>query len=1155
MSPSHRLLRRAAPCAFAMMLAGMLTGCTQWVDTPAITQTEPRPVPMDRLDAVLARITPPVRGTGVEHEWHPSPRSSVKILRAGDDLGFGVTMTPEAETLWTATNHKDWKLWLEQYEAARRSLPDTPEAGFLLSSQKIRAMLHAGRMDEAEAELKVLARHERAIFGNVLETTSQYAQLNSWLHNSRDALAWDAAVVHAVGDWWIPTFYYAPPENIGDAKRIAGAMMRAHIGLTCENVVLHNYEDSMAWGRQGLDMTESVLGISHHPLYGFFVKPTTYMYEGEAWMLTCYAAARIGVSRNLEANRELIGLAKDFFRQAEYRWGDYLVDSVVNYVLYDTGLKPQETARIGVLPEPGPVTPSRLAALVRPRPDHLEVREDVELPVPEPDSIRLPGEGQGNAYGFAVGPDLAAANAAILSGDYPEAIAKLDAIAAAETDPLKRWHAAEAAVKTLILAGRSAEALARIPALETLETGFFGGTLGARALRGEAKFWLGDNDGALRDFLQVVEALGDFRPPTLLVFKPEVPQVALMTRAQYLAYLGVARSLMFSGDAKAAAPWARAGEQLFEEAHYAWRHQLYRRYLKLDADMFYARGVNLSVLAGAELVADGDMAKAEATMATARAYLDAMGFDAGLVTIEATWARALLDAGRAEAAASSATEAARLAVDRGQTDLLWQVQALRGEALRRMGDDRGAERALRAAEAAVEEVSGALATDASKRRFGLGKEDITRRLVAYDLARGDEAAAFADLERGRARAFVDMLGAAQLTGGRRAEDISRIRALDKRIREARIRAALPGRAAADAPIAEMTRRRAGLVAALRAKDPDLADALSISTASLSAVQRKLGPADRMLYALPAEDGAAPIRFLSIRRGGAEVIETGLSGDALSDLLAVFTSDDPLGAAPAQEAAAQRIAGAFGLGGAAKGALYVAPSGPLYYVPWGALPVESPVVVLPTGGWILRAPPTLASARAVALGDPSLGTAWDALPGAGAEAMEVAAAYGVQPLSGAAATREALREKVGKGARVLHLATHGVFDPREPLRSAILLSGADGPDRLTAEDLYETPLPASLVVLSACETGLGQVSGGDDFLGLARSFYLGGARAVMNSLWPVYDKPTRRFMEVFHAKAKDGDVGAAWLAARDALRAEGFPPAVYGAFVLGGASHI
>ena len=137
--------------------------------------------------------------------------------------------------------------------------------------------------------------------------------------------------------------------------------------------------------------------------------------------------------------------------------------------------------------------------------------------------------------------------------------------------------------------------------------------------------------------------------------------------------------------------------------------------------------------------------------------------------------------------------------------------------------------------------------------------------------------------------------------------------------------------------------------------------------------------------------------------------------------------------------------------------------------------------------------------------------------------------------------------------MLHLATHGIFDAARPLESAIYLSSAAGADPLTAAELFARPIPAKLVVLSACETGVAVAEAGDDFLGLARSFDLGGTLAVVNSLWPVNDEGTRLLMERFHGHARAGDYAGAWLAARDAVRAAGYPPAVYGAFVLGGSA--
>ena len=230
-----------------------------------------------------------------------------------------------------------------------------------------------------------------------------------------------------------------------------------------------------------------------------------------------------------------------------------------------------------------------------------------------------------------------------------------------------------------------------------------------------------------------------------------------------------------------------------------------------------------------------------------------------------------------------------------------------------------------------------------------------------------------------------------------------------------------------------------------------------------------------------------------------------------------------------------------------------PTGDRYFLPWGALDLDYPVVVLPTGGWLNHSPKSVRTAKAASIvGDPEFGDAWDRLPGARAEAQSVRRLYGVAAIVGATATEREVRRDVGAGVGVLHLATHGVFDAYDPLASAIILSTGETSARLSAARLFERPLPAKLVVLSACETGLGEVVAGDDFLGLARSFYLGGTLSVLNSLWPVHDQPTRLFMEEFHRFARTGDYGGGWVSARDLLRERGYPPSVYGAFVLGGA---
>jgi len=106
----------------------------------------------------------------------------------------------------------------------------------------------------------------------------------------------------------------------------------------------------------------------------------------------------------------------------------------------------------------------------------------------------------------------------------------------------------------------------------------------------------------------------------------------------------------------------------------------------------------------------------------------------------------------------------------------------------------------------------------------------------------------------------------------------------------------------------------------------------------------------------------------------------------------------------------------------------------------------------------------------------------------------------------------------RGKRVLHLATHGIIRDAEPLASFIAVGGSgrdaahDG--RLTAEELYDIDLDSDLVVLSACRSADGAVSG-DGVFGLTRALLSGGTPSVIASAWAAADEPTAELMPDFY----------------------------------------
>jgi CHAT domain-containing protein len=146
-----------------------------------------------------------------------------------------------------------------------------------------------------------------------------------------------------------------------------------------------------------------------------------------------------------------------------------------------------------------------------------------------------------------------------------------------------------------------------------------------------------------------------------------------------------------------------------------------------------------------------------------------------------------------------------------------------------------------------------------------------------------------------------------------------------------------------------------------------------------------------------------------------------------------------------------------------------------------------------------------------------------LAGAEEEARSIAGAVGDRYhtlLIGKEATETAFKA-LAETHNIIHLATHGIAYTEDPLQSFVALSpgepetGETENGLLTAREVAQNrSLPADLIVLSACQTGLGRISG-DGMLGLSRAFLIAGARTVVVSQWSVSDSATKELMVAFY----------------------------------------
>ncbi|MGA7933308.1 MAG: CHAT domain-containing protein, partial [Kovacikia sp.] len=150
-------------------------------------------------------------------------------------------------------------------------------------------------------------------------------------------------------------------------------------------------------------------------------------------------------------------------------------------------------------------------------------------------------------------------------------------------------------------------------------------------------------------------------------------------------------------------------------------------------------------------------------------------------------------------------------------------------------------------------------------------------------------------------------------------------------------------------------------------------------------------------------------------------------------------------------------------------------------------------------------------------DPQKASQLPPLKGAEAEARDIAPLLHTTAITGAQATKSAITKQMGS-AGIIHLATHGILDNQSGLSSAIALApdhpGTPNDGLLTAAEILEMKLHADLVVLSACDTGRGRITG-DGVIGLSRSLITAGVPSVIVSLWSVPDAPTATLMTEFY----------------------------------------
>ena len=473
----------------------------------------------------------------------------------------------------------------------------------------------------------------------------------------------------------------------------------------------------------------------------------------------------------------------------------------------------------------------------------------------------------------------------------------------------------------------------------------------------------------------------------------------------------------------------------------------------------------------------------------------------------------------------------------------------------------------RQAIATIEELRATIRLDQLKDGFLNDKGDVYAGLVGLlaTLNRGDEA--FEVAERSRARNLIDILGRQRLSlAGSVDQDLyDRQLQLKEGLREQEqflLLAATPAEQALyQTGLDKLRADYQDLLLEIEKQRPELLALVKVDPLGLPQLRELLEPGIVLLSYYQLPDRTLCWR---IDRQGTTLFTLNVSAADLTASIDTYRrmlqNLEPLEKL-STSLYAQLLAAPLKGAGEIR-ALGIIPHGSLHYLAFATLNngrdyliEQSPLFHLPAASvlrYTLERRPQVKNRKVLAIGNPDLGDKALDLPFAEREAASLRWNFpDLTLLTRELATESWVRTHIHEFG-IIHLASHGEFDPINPLFSSVRLvrdSANDG--RLEADEIFGLDLKADLVVLSACQTGLGDLQRGDDVVGMNRAFLFAGTHALLSSLWRVSDVATAIEMKQFYRDY--GQMNKAEALRKAMLHVKGrYPhPGYWGAFVLTG----
>ena len=534
------------------------------------------------------------------------------------------------------------------------------------------------------------------------------------------------------------------------------------------------------------------------------------------------------------------------------------------------------------------------------------------------------------------------------------------------------------------------------------------------------------------------------------------------------------------------------------------------------------------------------------------------------------YGEALMALKRFDEAKTRFDEALDLSVKMALREVEWRALFGLAQLQLRGGNKTEARNLLEGAVKVIEGMRADIKLDQLKDGFIANKMGVYETLVSLLVDMGLDSQAFYVAERSRARNLIDLLGNQRLSlhGAVNQKLYDGEKALKNRIAEYEALMAQSTdpdeRAVYQKGLEQARDRYRDLLLEIQLKNPELASILSVDPLTLPQVQELMEPGTALLayYLVPDE-----ILCWFITRDRAELFRTPLGrrtmAQSVLDYRRTLQNLEPA-EKQSEELYAwllsplkERLKGIKTLGIVPHHILHHLSFSTLFdgkeylvdQVPLFSLPSTSVLRHTAQEREMKNAP------KVLAVGNPDLQNPALALPFAEKEVASIGWRYPhMTLLTGDKATEGWVVRNISD-FDIIHLASHGDFDPVNPLFSSVKLARDDQYDGdLRASEVFGLDIRAGLVMLSACQTGLGKITSGDDVIGMNRAFLYAGTNAIMSSLWRVSDISTALLVKQFYREYKNRGKAQSLSRAIRHVKNRYPHPGYWGAFVLVGDYH-